>query len=252
MVNKIGQEGFEGAGKVKRSGPFSVVPNEILKNSNLSFAARVTMAYMVGRPDNWKFYVKHVCKTLGIGAAQWKAVRKELVKAGYVRQVRSKGTQGRFVWSLEVSDTPIFNQSTDSSPIDAQETDGDAIDGGAPPIKRSNEFDDCKNNKCSSGSPSVDGLLIVKNDADAILVKAMIGEYGCERVEGAAIALIAAGERAFPSYVKRYLAGEKRKAEQQARELQIMKSQTVDMDQDSCEKGEGFLASVRKKRRQGG
>lgn len=253
MDKKIDRECSEGSGKVKRSQPFSVVPNDILKNSALSFAARVTMAYMVGRPDNWKFYVRHVCKTLGIGAAQWKSVRKELVKAGYMRHARSKDAQGRFAWSLEVSDVPVFNQTTDSSPIDGRATDGGAIDGEEPPIEVINEFNDCKNNKSSSSdSHSVDGLLVITNEADTVLVKAMIDEYGSEMVEGAAIALIADGERAFPSYVRRYLAGKKRKAEQQERELQIMKSLTVDMDQDSCEKGEDFLASVRKKRRQGG
>ncbi|NHQ82927.1 hydantoinase B/oxoprolinase family protein [Chromobacterium vaccinii] len=252
MDKKIDQEGFDGSGKVKRSKPFSVVPNEILKNSDLSFAARVTMAYMVGRPENWKFYVQHVCKTLGIGSAQWKAVRKELVKAGYMRQTRSKDAQGRFAWSLEVSDVPVFNQNTDSPPIDGQATDGVAIGGGERPIKRINEFNDCKNNKCSSGFPSINRLLVIENGADAILVKAMIDEYGCESVEGAVAALIAAGERAYPSFVRRYLSEEKRKVQQKARELQIKKNQEVAMDQDSREKGEDFLASVRKKRRRGG
>jgi hypothetical protein len=80
----------------------------------------------------------------------------------------------------------------------------------------------------------------------------MINEYGREKVEEAATALITAGGRAYPSAVRKYLAEEKQKTQQKERELQVMKNQEVVMDQESRKKGEGFLASVRKKRHRGG
>jgi hypothetical protein len=103
----------------KRS--WSAVPDDILCNSQLSFSARVVLGYCLGRPDGWTFHVSHPQSVLGLGVAQWRAARRQLIDAGFLVHSRRKGHDGRWVWDMILFDEPtIVHFSADGAPADGQ------------------------------------------------------------------------------------------------------------------------------------
>lgn len=93
--------------EIKKKRAFSSVPDDILTDTQMSIAARLVLAYLVGRPDGWTVHVWQVCAVLGIGASRWVGVRKELTASGYLQQQRKKTKAGRWEWQHIVSDTPF-------------------------------------------------------------------------------------------------------------------------------------------------
>ncbi len=44
---------------------FTIIPNDIIRNKNLSDRARFLFCYMASMPDEWKFYQGVMAKELG-------------------------------------------------------------------------------------------------------------------------------------------------------------------------------------------
>ena len=44
---------------------FSIIPNELILDNNLSDRARFVFCLLVSKPDNWVFYNKALAKELG-------------------------------------------------------------------------------------------------------------------------------------------------------------------------------------------
>jgi len=99
-----------------RARPYSVVPDSILMDKSLSTTARLTLAYMIGRGQDWVFYVRQVQAALGLSESRWSGARRELEAGGYLKQIRRQGTAGRWVWELEVYDTPTTTIPGNSIP----------------------------------------------------------------------------------------------------------------------------------------
>lgn len=94
-----------------RTRPYSIVPDSILTDKRLSTTARLVMAYMVGRGPDWVFYVRQVQAAIGLSESRWTGARRELEAAGYLRQIKRQGAAGRWVWELEVYDTPTIPEN---------------------------------------------------------------------------------------------------------------------------------------------
>lgn len=56
--------------KVKRRA-FSVVPDDILADARLSWRARVLLAWMLGRSENFDLRIHHIRKVFRISEQQW-------------------------------------------------------------------------------------------------------------------------------------------------------------------------------------
>lgn len=127
--------------KVRKKRAYSAVPDDVLTNKSLSVSARLVLAYMIGRPDGWVIYVSQVCYAIGIGTGgKWRGVRNELEKAGYFRQMRVRGEDGKIKWHHEVTDDPtILSKPTDGdpsyqNPLMEGPSDGETIHGGRQDI----------------------------------------------------------------------------------------------------------------------
>lgn len=92
--------------RIEKKRAFSAVPDDILTDQRLGLDARCALAYMVGRPDGWDYYVTQIQRALGISEARWVRMRKELEGAGYYRQRKVRTAAGRIGWEIVVSDTP--------------------------------------------------------------------------------------------------------------------------------------------------
>jgi hypothetical protein len=95
---------------VRRKLTFSSVPDVVLQDKGLSFAARVTLGWMLGRSDDFQIQIKYMIEKLGLSDKTWPRVRRELMARGFFRQIKRKNGDGKFEWTQEVTDAPLYDQ----------------------------------------------------------------------------------------------------------------------------------------------
>lgn len=217
--------------KVMKKRAYSSVPDDILTNKSLSVPARLVLAYMIGRPDGWVIYVSQICHAIGISTGgKWRRVRNELEKAGYFRQVRERGVDGKIKWQHEVTDDPtILSKSTDGdpsyqNPLMVKPSDGETIHGGRQDITIGLEHR-IKTKDCSStarasararggnaAAPQSDtnknkrrrqrpsGIVTWTTD-DELEAQRIECEHGADDIGAAVAALVEAGKEPVPGSV---------------------------------------------------
>lgn len=99
----------------KRDKCFTVISNDIVQGSDLTFRARGLLEYMLSLPDDWKFYKSDLVKrSPKEGPDAIETALKELEAAGYLRRIQKREKTGRFGgqdWI--VSDTPTISPQED-------------------------------------------------------------------------------------------------------------------------------------------
>lgn len=115
---------------IKKRHSYSSVPDAVLENLSLSFTARITLAWLLGRPPGWEVRVGHLRRVLGLSDKTWPRARDELATAGFYRQERTTGRSNKFVWRHWVTDAPLY----ESNPADPIPPKGG--DGATPPRGR--------------------------------------------------------------------------------------------------------------------
>ncbi len=94
--------------------PFARVNKSMLDDPNLTWQAKGVLAYLLGKPENWKPQVRDLVKRSKNGEAAVRSVLKELRKLGYAKLNQVRDSHGRVTGSAwHISDAPIF---LDSSP----------------------------------------------------------------------------------------------------------------------------------------
>lgn len=104
----------------RREKNYSIISNDILNDQRLSFKARGLLAYMLSKPDDWKFYteelVKHSDKD-GISAI--KAALNEMENMGYLKRVQKRAEKGKFgSQDWIISDKPTVSPQVGFPPAD--------------------------------------------------------------------------------------------------------------------------------------
>lgn len=94
---------------VHRKLRFAVVSDAVLEACKLSFPARIVLAWALGRQDGFEVWIWYMCKRLGLSDKSWPRVRRELIAAGFFIQRREKGEDGKFIWTNEFTDEPLFS-----------------------------------------------------------------------------------------------------------------------------------------------
>ena len=74
---------------------FTIIPNEIIRNKNLSDRARFLFCYMASMPDEWKFYQGVMAKELGYTKDTLRKYIEELLQTGYLNREQRRET-GKF------------------------------------------------------------------------------------------------------------------------------------------------------------
>lgn len=99
----------------KRDRNFSIIDNNLIDNSSLSFKARGLLIYMLSKPDDWQFYTSELAKhSSKEGIAAIKSALHEIEKAGYLIRQKKRQNDGKFNgidWKLV--DTPAFSPEVD-------------------------------------------------------------------------------------------------------------------------------------------
>ena len=103
--------------KIRRKG-FTVISNDVLNNTALSWKAKGIFAYLWSQSDSWNFYEVEVLKHSTDGKASLKAGLKELEFAGYLKRYRVRDGKGflresKWILSEEpMSDYPTLDNPT--------------------------------------------------------------------------------------------------------------------------------------------
>lgn len=80
---------------VSKSKNFSIVSNDILRDTNLSMKARFMLVYMLSLADTWEYSVAGLAKTIGCGKDAITSGIKELEEHGYLVRERVRDEKGR-------------------------------------------------------------------------------------------------------------------------------------------------------------
>lgn len=97
--------------KVRRD--FTTLPNDLIRDSRISWGALGLLVYILSLPDDFRLRLCHLAKQKSCGRDATRARAKELENAGYLLITRERGTHGRFSSTLwEVSDTPSLPAPT--------------------------------------------------------------------------------------------------------------------------------------------
>lgn len=89
----------------------STIPDDILTNNKLSWAARVVLGWMLGRSPDFDLRIWYVRKCFVLSDQQWVKIRKEMQGEGFFFQQKEQGQDGKFDWTNIVSDQPEFKPS---------------------------------------------------------------------------------------------------------------------------------------------
>lgn len=77
-------------------GNYTVLPNALLRNANLSWKARGLLTYLLSLPPDWLVNLNHLTTQAPDGKDSLMTGFTELRKAGYIKAQRIRGEQGRY------------------------------------------------------------------------------------------------------------------------------------------------------------
>lgn len=80
---------------------WTVVDNEAIRDSRLSWKARGLLVYFVSLPDDWSVNIRHIASVGIDGVEAVSSGMKELEKYGYLKRTKKQDGKGRFEWEIE-------------------------------------------------------------------------------------------------------------------------------------------------------
>ena len=81
----------------KSTKKYSIINNQVLEDTRLSFKARGLLIYMLSKPDNWQFYSTELVKhSEHDGITAIKSALKELENCGYLQRIQQRAENGTF------------------------------------------------------------------------------------------------------------------------------------------------------------
>ena len=96
--------------RIEHEDNFTVVPNDIIRNPDLSDGAKILLIYLLSCSDDWDFNVKGVSTCLGISTGAVSGRLKELQEKGFVAIKKSRTEEGKIgSWTWDVYEYPHSN-----------------------------------------------------------------------------------------------------------------------------------------------
>lgn len=75
---------------------FTMIPNDLLHDKNLSDGAKVLAFYLMSLPKNWQIIWDNVAKALSTSIGTLRRRKSELIKMGYILLIENRNTEGKF------------------------------------------------------------------------------------------------------------------------------------------------------------
>lgn len=87
---------------------FSVIPNALINDRDLSPQARFLFVYKASKPDDWNFWNSDLEKALGWSGDTLRKYEAELLESGWQTRTRSRTQRGRFTnWDYTLHASPV-------------------------------------------------------------------------------------------------------------------------------------------------
>lgn len=103
--------------KNKTQGNYTIVSQNIMRDTNLSLAERGMLLTLLSLPDNWHLTIMGLCQILPDGKEKISKTLNSLIGKGYVTRIQSRGNRGQFdSTDLEVHETPIVPTNPPKKP----------------------------------------------------------------------------------------------------------------------------------------
>lgn len=117
---------------------FTVLPNELLRNSSISFKARGLLAMMLSLPETWESRVGWIEEQTTEGREAIRSAIAELEAAGYCKKSRRRSEGGEFATYVWEWFGEPQNRTADGNPSPVENT----ADGNPSPVNRQRETAD--------------------------------------------------------------------------------------------------------------
>ena len=117
--------------RVEKDGDYTVIANQPITDSALSWGARGLLVYLLSKPDNWTVRMVDLVKQSPAGEHATRKLVKELETAGYLKRHRYQTEAGKFSWETIVHEAP---QTIPQKPTNGLSTYGKPTSGKVPHI----------------------------------------------------------------------------------------------------------------------
>ncbi|WP_378210035.1 DnaD domain protein [Anoxybacteroides rupiense] len=149
----------------KRENPFVQIDRTVFEDHSLSWKAKGILGYLLSKPDNWQIYIADLEKKAKDGRDSVRTGLRELEENGYVRKVRTRGTNGKFAgWEYQVFETPMISEVTTDGKTEIGKSDFGESDFG-----KSNTSNNYLSNKEESNNEN--NLVVVEEKASQLYQK---------------------------------------------------------------------------------
>lgn len=99
----------------RRADNFTIIPNDVLSDPNLTWKAKGILSYLLGKPQGWKVQVNDLAKRSAGGEKAVHSAIRELRALGYVNRWAERDAAKRIVeWHYDVADAPVFFNEKDA------------------------------------------------------------------------------------------------------------------------------------------
>ncbi|WP_413539093.1 hypothetical protein [Enterococcus malodoratus] len=111
---------------------YSIIHNEILRRSDISWKAKGIMCYVLSLPDDWVIYLEELIEHATDKKASFRSGWNELIEKGYVSRFPIRNEAGKIVeWRTEIRenvDTKASSPLTDFQEVENQEVENQEVE----------------------------------------------------------------------------------------------------------------------------
>lgn len=112
--------------KKQRRTTYTVIDNEAVRNTDLSWRATGLLVYLLSLPDDWSVNVTDLSRRKVDGKTATRSTMQELEDAGYLTiKTEYEGTLRRYIWTVYEEPQPV---DSDSDQVDGRSSDGQTTD----------------------------------------------------------------------------------------------------------------------------
>jgi len=128
---------------------FSVTPNDLINDKELSRDSRFLFIYLSSKPSNWIYYAKTIEKELSCSKDSRIKYMKELIGSGWITVYQRIGENGKF-GANDIQLNPCPNFSDTANKPDTENTVSDNFGGGKSTTLSNTNFKQISNKQTNT------------------------------------------------------------------------------------------------------